>query len=400
MKKILFLLPALLFVLCTAHAQEPSLPAFDWHFNGTSHWQLDESGAPVSLGAHTPDDSSVCTGCGCEIMDWGDGAVDITDSDEYGNTLRYASFSGEEKTYESIHALTYDENGVVIRDLEYIGGILYCETVYTVSAEGNQLPVTMTAWNDDGTTSVNSYDENGNCVHAAIYAADGALVHETISEFAAVEDEWFGTGYYECKTTSRFATGETFYKEVNQYGDTLHTRNTYADGTVWSDSTYEYKYKNGEKVWSKQYSFGVLTNEDFYDKDGTCVKEIEHLQDGGTIVTLYADNGDTISITTYDAGGAVVTVTSYEWVYDNDGNQQEIRRYVDAVLAEETIFDHDEEMGFTGYHKTVFHADGTRTVTAYNADFDPILVTVYAADGSVLSEEIPDDPWDEEDADF
>ena len=31
--------------------------------------------------------------------------------------------------------------------------------------------------------------------------------------------------------------------------------------------------------------------------------------------------------------------------------------------------------------------------------FDPILVTVYAADGSVISEEIPD-PWGEEDADI
>ena len=73
MKKILFLLLVLLLVLCTAHAQEPSLTAFDWHFNGTNHWQLDESGAPVSLGAHTPDDSSVCTGCGFKCHGYGTG---------------------------------------------------------------------------------------------------------------------------------------------------------------------------------------------------------------------------------------------------------------------------------------------------------------------------------------
>ena len=400
MKKLLSMFLILLFLLCTAHAQESSLPPFDWHFHGTSHWQLDASGASVNLGNHTPDDSSTCTGCGCEILDWGDGAVDITDYDEYGNTLRYVTFSGEEMTYESIHTLTYNESGVVIRDLEYIGGVLYCETVYTVSEEGEQLPVSATAWNDDGTTSVSSYDEHGNRVRAVIYDTDGNIYHETISEYTAVEDEWFGLHYYESKSTSRFATGETFYSEVNEHGDTLRTRNTEADGTVWSDSAYEYEYKNGMKVWCKQYSFGVLTSEDFYNKDGDRVKEVEYREDGSTDVTLYDDRGDTISITTYDASGAVATITTYEWLYDDDDHQRETRRYIDGVLEEETIFHYDEEMNFTGYHEAVYHADGTRTVTTYDDAFDPILVTVYAQDGTILSEEIPDDPWGEEDADF
>lgn len=400
MKKILSVLLVSLLLLCAAYAAEPVFPTYDWYFDGASHWQLDDTGAPINQGAHTLDDGSVCTGCGCELTDWGDGAVDVTDYDDYGNVLRYASFSGEEKTYESIHVLTYDDNGVVTNDLEYISGVLYGETVYTVTDEGEQLPVSMTAWNDDGTTSVNRYDEHGNCIHAAIYEADGSLIHETISEYAPIEDEWFGTWYYECKTTSRFASGETFYDERNEYGDITRSRNTDADGNVWSDSTYEYEYKNGTMVWSKQYSFGVLANEEFYNKDGSCVKEIDYLDDGCTDVTLYDDRGDTLSITTYDAEGAVVTVTTYEWIYDDDGNQLEDRKYIDGVLAAETVFHYDEEMNFTGYHEAEYHADGTRTVTTYDDCFDPILVTVYAADGSVLSEEIPDDPWGEEDADF
>ena len=180
MKKILSLLLALLFVLCTAHAQEPSLPAFDWHFNGTSHWQLDESGAPVSPGAHTPDDSSVCTGCGCEIMDWGDGAVDITDSDEYGNTLRYASFSGEEKTYESIHALTYDENGFLIREDmvdayydSWSGTTTYRDTttiIYTNDAQGRHISAERTS--DASNFNYKSYTITYNYEDLYFYNAD------------------------------------------------------------------------------------------------------------------------------------------------------------------------------------------------------------------------------------
>ena len=385
MKKHLALLLVSLHLLCAACAEESALPIPFWRYDGVNHWQMDESGAVINLGAHTPGEDWLCTGCGYEILDWGDGAVDVTVYDEYGNIHRYTSFSGEEKTYESVHVYTYNEDGLILKDKEYVNDALYGVTNFAISAEGIPLPVTQTAWNDDGTTAINHFDEHGNCTRATLYDADGALVFETLSEFALNDDGW----YYECRTTSRFASGETFFQEINHLGDTLRSLNTYADGTVWSDTTYEYEYRGNIKVWSKQYSFGVLSCEEHYNDEGNLLQEIEYLEDGGKIITQFSEMGDPTTSTVYAADGSVVIISTHEYVYDDEGAQREIHVYTDGVLTESTVFHYDEDMSSTGYHQTVYHADGTCTVTEYDDFFELIMATLYAADGSVISEEAP-----------
>lgn len=388
MKKMFFILLAALFLTVFACAEDVVLPTFAWEHDGLNHWQLDASGAAVNLGPHDTGDGWLCTVCGCEVLDWGDGCYDVTDYDAYGNVVRYSSYDAEGNLMdEIINVLTLNEDGLPLKALEYFNGVLCGEYIYTVSEDGDWLPVSYTAWNDDGTTSVNQYDEHGNCVYAAVYEADGALIHETISEFAPIEDEWFGTWYYECKTTSRFASGETFYDEHNEYGDPVCSRSTDAEGIVWADTAYEYEYQDDMKVWCKRYSFGVLEIESFYNENGSCVKETEYLEDGSTIVSLYEDNGDAISITTYDADGAVVTVTTYEYVYDDEYGQLGIRMYIDDVLAEEIFFLYDEELGFIGHQEITYHEDGTRTVEEYDDWFELVRTIVYDADGSVIREE-------------
>lgn len=384
MKKALPLLLILLLSLAFACAETPVPPALLWDRDAGEHWQLDDSGAAVNRGAHAMDDDR-CTVCGCELQDWGDGNIMVTDRDAYGNTLRYTSYENGVATYDSVHLLTCTEDGVVLRDVEFIGGVLCGESVYTVNASGEQIPVLQTAWNEDGTTSVNEFDEFGNCVRAAIYEADGSLIHETLSEYARLEDDWFGVWYYECKQLSRFASGETFYQETNRHGDTVCSRNTYADGTVWSDNTYEYEYKNGSPVWRRQYSFGVLTGEMYFDSHESLEKEIEHLEDGSRIVCLYNAEGDPTTATTYAADGSLLTVTAWEYRYNDEGSQQEIRMYIDGVPAQDTVFLYDEEGSFIGYCETEHHADGARTARLYDDWFELVSTTVYAADGSVIS---------------
>lgn len=309
MKKLFPILFALALLLTAACAEDSALPVFLWEHDGVNHWQLDAAGVPVNQGAHTLREEDLrCTVCDAEVLDWGDGAIDVTDYDTYGNALRYTSFENGEKTYESIHAFTYDEAGVVLVDREYIDGVFYCETLYTVSAEGEQLPVTQTAWNEDGSTSVNEYDDHGNCVRAVVYAEDGSVTFETLSEFALNDDGW----YYECKTTSRFASGETFYTESNQYGDHIRVLNTDADGIVWADTVYEYEYKDFSRVWKKQYSFGVLVWEEHLNEEGVCIRETEYPEDGGSVVYLYDENGNPTTVTTYAADGSVISVEEAE----------------------------------------------------------------------------------------
>lgn len=301
MKKCLtwLVLISVLLVCSMAAAEERIPPVFAWERDLHTHWQLDAAKQPIHTAEHTLDDMMVCTVCGSEIWDFGDGSGDVNNYDEQGNLLRYTSFAADGTIISEIsHHLTYDENGVLVLDLEFVDGVFLTEYVYQADADGNAIPVTQTAYFDDGTVSVNEYDEYGNCVRSASYEADGSLSAETLTEYAMGDDGW----YHEYRIMTRFADGATFFKERNQYGDATRTINTEADGTVWLDHVYEYEYADGVKLWSKTYSNGVLVAENFYDAEGCNTKDIEYLEDGSCIVYTYDENGDTTE-TVYDAAG-------------------------------------------------------------------------------------------------
>ena len=69
MKKHLALLLVSLLLLCAACAEESALPIPFWRYDGVNHWQMDESGAVINLGAHTPGEDWLCTGCGYLVFD-------------------------------------------------------------------------------------------------------------------------------------------------------------------------------------------------------------------------------------------------------------------------------------------------------------------------------------------
>lgn len=386
MKKLIPLLLATLFLVSVAGAEEALLPTFPWERDPASHWQLDASGSAINQGAHTVDMALRCTVCGCEVLDWGEGMVDLTDYDPYGNILRMTSYEGDVITYESVHILTCNDDGMVLIDVEYVNGVLTSETIYTAGEQGEQIPVAQTFWQDDGTLSINEYDQHGNCISSTILDTDGTVLFVTISEYALDDEGW----YYECRSTSSFDTGDTFMTESNQYGDPTRSLNTFADGTVWGDWTYEYEYFNGTKLLSRQYSFGVLVCEEHYDYEGNLVEEITYEEDGSTIVQLYNELGDPTSATACAADGSVVSVTTYEYVYSEYNEQMEIHVYVDGVLTSEIYYHLDEEAGITGSTEIVYNADGTRTVCEYGDWLELLSTTVYAADGTVINTEIPD----------
>lgn len=304
MKKWIILLLAAQFLFGAACAEVPVLPVFAWQRDGSVHWQS----SPADAQPHTLDDFFVCTVCGSEVWGYDDGSADVYDYDEYGNQTRYTSFDPEGQVImEIIRACTYANDQLVLEH-EFVNGVFFSETVYTVDADGNSIPQRATAWNDDGTTSVNEYDEHGNCVRSAILAPDGAVCFETLSEFALNADGWF----YEAKAISRFADGTTFHTEYNQHCDPVRTVNTEADGTVWSDTTYEYAYDGWDKLWCKQYTFGRLAMESEY-QDGLLMTETEYPEEGGRYIYEYNHNGDITLITAYDADGVLLSIESFEY---------------------------------------------------------------------------------------
>lgn len=356
MKKLLPLLLLLLTLLTAACAEEPTLPAFEWERDVHTHWQLDEDGAIINRGDHTLDEMMICTVCGSEVWDLGDGTVVITDYDEYGNVLRYTVWEAGEVTGEIVCALVCDENGMIQTQTEYLDGVLACRY---------------------------EYDENGNCVRFLSYDEEGAVSSETFTEYALDADGW----YYACRTETTFATGESYLEECNQYGDTTLNRITDADGTVLFDATCEYGYEGYKKLWCKTFEGGVLIEEAFYSEEGLVARSIEYTPEGERTEILNNEYGDPLSATTYAADGAILSETICAYVYSENGDLLEARTFTDGVLTEEILYRYDEETGFIGCQMTTWYPDGSRTVEEYDSSFDLVRTTVYDADGNVVSTE-------------
>jgi len=356
MKKLLPLLLILLALLTAACAEEAALPVFEWERDPLTHWQLDENGAPVNQGDHTPGDMMICTICGSEVWDWGDGTVIITDYDEYYNVLRCTVYEAGEMTSELTYALVCYETGMIQTQTEYLDGVLACRY---------------------------EYDENGNCVHYIAYDEAGAPSSETFTDYAQDADGW----YYACRTATTFATGEAFLEECNQYGDTTLNRITDADGTVLFDATYEYGYENYAKLWCKTYESGVLTREDYYSEEGLIARSVDYNPDGERTEILNNEYGDPISVVIYTADDSVLSEMIFAYVYAETGEQLEARTFTDGLLTEEALYRYDEEGSFTGSQVTTWFPDGGRIVQEYNYFFDLLRQTEYAPNGAVLSDE-------------
>ena len=391
MKKAFLIIIASILLLASACAEEVAFPVLEWETDGKNHWQIDASGAVINQGFHATDDSWRCAICNSEITEWEED-IDVTDFDAYGNAVRYTNYSKDgEVNQQNVYVLTYNENGMIKKRQEYIDGVLVCEDVYTANAEGDQLPVSSTVWFDDGTVSVNQYDAYGNCIYAATYDVNGVVDCEIFSEFTQMEDEDFGIWYYECKNTTRFVSGEIFYSEANEYGDQTRSLNTYADGTAWSDYTYEYEYKNGVKVLTRTYSFGKLVGEDKYSDEGLLIEEIVHLEDGGKEVCVYNEKGDPVTATIYGADGQIVSVSVYEYVYTEQENILNHRVITNDRLVQDSVFqyemDEDGYENFMGMVETFYWEDGTRSEKVYDSWMSILRETIYAEDGSIISEE-------------
>ena len=82
---ILGVLTVLLLIITVSafalEASTPALPAFQWERNAASHWKLNDNGEAVNQEPHTLNEL-MCTVCGCEILDWGDGSADVLATDQ------------------------------------------------------------------------------------------------------------------------------------------------------------------------------------------------------------------------------------------------------------------------------------------------------------------------------
>ena len=374
------LLLALPFACMAEESAEPAMPVFEWERNPAGHWRMLENGERADLDIHRFDDSLCCTVCGAEVWVYDDLSGEVYNYDAFGNMIRQTSYASDGTiTYDSARALTYDEYGNLTHALEFIDGVLFGESTFAISPDGEIIPVTEHAWYDDGTWAQNEYDEYGNCIRAVSCAADDSILSEIISEYKRGDWGWF----YESKRTT-YMDDAVFMHEYNEHGDTL--RSQISDGgMIVSDYTYEYEYQDGAKLQSKAYSQGRLIRASVYDPEsGTLIKETEYYDDNTVTISEFNLIGDPLTILFLAADGTVEMTQTFEYVYDEYDSQLSCKAYVNGALVLHTEYAYAEDGWTYIARETMYNEDGSYTVVLFNEDEELVSETNHDAQGNVI----------------
>lgn len=401
MKKRLISLVLAILMLCasaaaaegTAHTHEESEA---WDRDLAQHWHICECGEKLGEAEDHVMDDIMCTVCGSEIWDFGEGSGCIVDYNEMGDTVRYTAYE-EAAVYEDYrYVIVYGEDGNKISAETYCNDFL-CEVIeYGVGADGCDLPSAQYFYSDDGTSGLNQYDEYGNLVYSASYDEEGAVIVEETAEYVYDEDGWV----LEARNVLQFSSGEKFVDVKNEYGDTMMSAIYEANGELASGSRYEYEYdENGNKLWARQYSEldGRLVRESEYalieDEWGTeCYEKItiDYEEDGGKYVCEWNNRGNELSAVQYDAEGEIVTAYRSEYEYDENGNVMLMKRYEnDRLYLIEEYADYEDEDVSCYYQKsyTEIYESGDRYIIEYDMDGNEISAGLFDQNGNLIPED-------------
>lgn len=281
-----------------------------WEADLDNHWTTcAECGKTLDTGAHTLDGSEQCTVCGAQVIDWGDNKS-VYRFNEYGDFLSAVDYDANgEVVIETVYEYEYDADGNLLHSSMTVDGVLSEETVYT-TVNGECLPSEYTLYMEDGSKTVNYYDENGNAIQTALYTAEGNVDLQTESEYALSSDgQW-----YETVCTITEADGSSYISEFAENGDQTSRTRYDADGNFDFKESWERTY-NADGNWEtmKYYLNDVLTAETIYataaTEDGSITYPqtvTDYGENGEKIVTVYDENDNVLSETHYDANGKVV----------------------------------------------------------------------------------------------
>lgn len=282
-----------------------------WEADPDSHWKTcSDCGQVLEKGAHTPDDSDICTVCNAQVIDWGY-SKSVYQFNEYGECTRAAEYDeGGALTAETVCTYEYDADGNLLYCATAVDGVLEDETNYTLIG-GESTIREYVYYMDDGTKSVSAYDENGNITLTVFYDADGNEYSRTESEYALSADGM----WYETVNRSTEADGSVYVMEFSEMGDQTGSTRYDAEGNfLWRES-WAYTYdENGNWETMQYYYNDVLTKETVYatvtTEDGSMTYPetvTEYEESGAKTVTVYDENDQILRQTQYDAAGKVIS---------------------------------------------------------------------------------------------
>ena len=334
-KKMLCGLITLTLGLLTACGGHTHSAEGNWVSNLENHWKFCECGEQVEAAAHTLD-NDVCTVCGSEIVTYEDGTKMLAAYNEYGDNTQFVFYAADgsvesEERYEH----EYDADGNKVRETTYIDGVLSSELKYDKTAAGEVYMTEDVCYFEDGTQCVNVYDEAGNLVRFVSYASDGSVEFDYLYEYNA-DGSWMSEKVY--------------------YGETLTSEREYS-----------------------------------VDADGcqNTLKEITYNEDGSWVGIEYDLYENEVIEIHSDAEGNVELDRRYEHTYDADGNKTLTKTYDNGVLTEEVeYFVGSDEYGSWSMSgkTTVYHEDGSKTVSDQDLEATWSSEITYDASGNVVEE--------------
>ena len=400
----------LLLTACGGHTHSAS---GGWSSDLENHWHRCECGEKVDAAAHTIE-NDVCTVCCTEIMIYEGGEKQLLTYNEYGACTQNVFYEADGSVgYEERFEYTYDADGNKLSCKSFSGETLNYEEEYALNASGESYLFKETTCWEDGTSSVNEYDEDGNTLRSTSYDAEGNPDYSYEYEYSP-EAGWMREKAYEgdrLTSEQEFLMDEegnqitiryVYYNEdgsfsVSEYDERgKETLEAYydAEGKLESEAHYENEYDaEGNLILRRTYEGDRLTEEMEFlfgaDENGSWSmsgKTTTYYEDGSKHVEDNDPEGAWATEITYDADGNVVEELRYEYEEDENGEFVGSKGYRDGRLFQEvqTIQGADGET--TGTIWIDYHEDGGRTVTEYDETFELVKETIYDAAGNVVSE--------------
>lgn len=282
-----------------------------WEADLKEHWQsCSDCGKKLDKGAHTLDEFERCAICGAEVVDWGD-SQSLYQYTERGELLRISDYDASGKTVtETVFTYEYDTDGNLLHSSTLVDGVLVDAYTYTV-VNGESIVSEYIDYLEDGSRSVNDYDENGNGVRSVFYNSEGEVDLRTESEYALSSNgEW-----YEAVCTTTEADGSSFVMEFSEHGDQTGSTRYDAEGNLVYREAWAYTYdEDGNWQTMRSYYNDLLVSETIFatviaeDSSMTYPETVTEYEEGGAkTVTVYDENGETVRQTRYDASGKAVS---------------------------------------------------------------------------------------------
>lgn len=288
----------LLLGACGQTPGKPSGHVHTWAADLDNHWTECDCDEPVTAEPHDLDEEGTCTDCGAIVIDWGDGTVTVEFYDDEGDTRSHVLYDSDggvmaEWRWEK----EYDEEGVLLRKLEYQDDFLAREHIYQPCENGRDgvFLAEQIYHHKDSSWYTETYDELGDLVCGNSYDADGNLNWQDTYEYER-DDE--GNVLYSAHYTDGVIVNDYWYfvgPDGKVYEEAMTIYDADGNPEIFSESMHEFD-DEGRLIYRGKSTNGVMEWEMYFEvaEDGhsRIVREV-----------TYDENGEIVSETIHDDFG-------------------------------------------------------------------------------------------------